>query len=46
MSDQAKFYACLGILCLVFPPLLGLVLGIGFVFLLWYFFYKLLGGTG
>jgi len=44
MNDYAKFYLCLGGLCLFFPPLLGLVFGAGFVMALWYMFYKILGG--
>lgn len=44
MNDQAKFYLCLAGLCLVFPPLIGLVLGVAFVVGMWFFFYKILGG--
>lgn len=47
MNDYAKFYLCLGGLCLIFPPLLGLVLGVAFFVALWYFFYKVVfGGQG
>lgn len=45
MNDYVKFYLCLGGLCLLFPPLLGLVIGVGLFVAVWYFFYKVLGGA-
>lgn len=45
MSNEVKFYLCLAGLCLIFPPLLGLVLGVVFFMAIWLFFYKIvLGG--
>jgi hypothetical protein len=44
VSDYTKFYLCLGGLCLLFPPLLGLVIGVGMFVAAWYLFYKILGG--
>lgn len=44
MNDQVKFYLCLAGLCLVFPPLLGLVIGVGIFAGIWYFFFKVFGG--
>ncbi len=44
MSNEFKFYLCLGGLCLMFPPLFGLVIGVGIFVLTWVFFYKILGG--
>lgn len=44
MNDYVKFYLCLGGLCLLFPPLLGLVFGVAVFVAVWYFFYKLIGG--
>jgi len=45
MSGEFKFFLCLCGMCLLFPPLIGLVLGMAFVVLLWFFIYKvILGG--
>ena len=44
MNDYAKFYLCVGVLCLFFPPLLGLVIGVGMFVAVWYFFYRIIGG--
>jgi hypothetical protein len=45
MSNEFKFFLCVCGLCLFFPPLLGLVLGMAFFVALWFFFYKVvLGG--
>ena len=41
---MSKFFACVGLLCLLFPPLLGLVLGVAFFLGLWWLFFKLIGG--
>ena len=47
MNDYVKFYLCLGGLCLIFPPLLGLVIGVAAFVGVWYFFYKVVfGGQG
>jgi len=43
-ADMGKFLACVGLLCLLFPPLLGLVLGVAFFLGLWWLFFKLIGG--
>jgi hypothetical protein len=43
-ADMGKFLACVGLLCLLFPPLLGLVLGAAFFLGLWWLFFKLIGG--
>lgn len=43
-ADLGKFPACVGLLCLLFPPLLGLVLGVAFFMGLWWLFFKLLSG--
>lgn len=44
MSDLSKFYLCLGGLCFLYPPLLGLVISVGFYVVLWYLIYKFLFG--
>lgn len=45
MNDYVKFYLCLGFLCLLFPPLLGMVIGAAALAIMWCFFYKIvLGG--
>ena len=41
---RSKSAACVGLLCLLFPPLLGLVLGVAFFLGLWWLFFKLIGG--
>jgi hypothetical protein len=38
------FFAVVGVLCIVCPPLLGFVLGVGLFVLLWWLNYKALGG--
>lgn len=43
-DDYIKFYLCLGGLCLLFPPLLGLVIGAAAVLGFRYLVYKILGG--
>jgi hypothetical protein len=43
-GDYGKFLFCVGVLCLLFPPLLGLVLGAALFMGLWYIFFKLIGG--
>jgi len=39
MEDYWKFFACVGVLCLVYPPFLGFVMGCGSLLVLWYIFY-------
>lgn len=46
MNDYVKFSLCVGGLCLLFPPLLGMVLGMAFVAAVFYFFYFLLKVLG
>jgi len=44
MRSVAIYFVVLGICCLVFPPMLGFVTGVGGFCLLWWCFYKMLGG--
>lgn len=44
MNDYVKFGLCVAGLCLVFPPLLGLFIGVAVAAVIFTFFFKLLGG--
>lgn len=44
MRPVAVYFLVLGIACLVWPPMLGFVIGVGGFCLLWWGFYKGLGG--
>lgn len=45
MNDWGKFSLCVGVACLVFPPLLGFVLGVGIFISIWYVIFQILGGN-
>jgi hypothetical protein len=42
MEDYWKFFACVGVMCLVYPPFLGFVIGMGSFLLLSFVIYKIL----
>lgn len=39
------FFLCIAVLCVLCPPLLGFVMGLGAFCLVWTLFYKVLGGS-
>jgi hypothetical protein len=45
MSDVQKFALCVGVVCLVYPPMLGYLFGMGMFFLSAYILYILMGGN-
>jgi hypothetical protein len=44
VSPKLTYAIVVIVLCLCFPPLLGLILGIAGVWAMWWFFYLLLQG--
>lgn len=40
-----RFFILLGIICLIYPPMLGFVYGVAVFCTGWYIFYRLFGGT-
>lgn len=45
MNDWSKFGLAVGLCCLLFPPMLGFVLGVGIFVGIWYLIFQLLGGN-
>lgn len=42
MEDYWKFFACVGVICLVYPPFMGFVFGMASFIFVWYIIYKML----
>lgn len=45
MSDWTKYGLCVGVACLLCPPILGFVIGVGLFCSMWYVVYQLMGGN-
>jgi len=45
MSDGCKFALCVAVVCLIYPPMLGYVFGMGMFFVGAYILYLLIGGN-
>lgn len=43
-DDWLKFGLAVGVCCLLFPPLLGVFIGIGLFCAVWYLVFKFIGG--
>jgi hypothetical protein len=43
-NDWIKFGLAVGVCCLIFPPLLGIIGGIALFCGVWYFIFKTIGG--
>ena len=44
MSDGCKFALCVAFVCLIYPPMLGYVFGMGMFFVGAYIIYSIIGG--
>jgi hypothetical protein len=45
MSNGFKFILCVGVVCLIYPPMLGYFYGMGLFFACAYILYILMGGN-
>lgn len=42
MGDYWKFLACIGLMCVFYPPFLGFVIGVGGFIGLWFIIYSII----